>query len=204
MLYSYLRCYCNFHQDNRDKRLTAAEFAYNSAVTEDLGMSPIERDLGWNQKSPLELISGARGEEVNASAEDFSRKLKVSLEDAYFLHKVAKAKQRGEMGSILKYRVTLYDMRPGNNLRRIHMHSQTPRRSGRLNALSRSEFYSSLGGMQFVSIFHHIRRYICRSCVSYKGLYSTQISDIGKTLTNRSDPIASVVEMEYEVKKILK
>ena len=97
-LYSYLRCYCNFPQDNWDKLLWAAEVAYKSAGTEDLGISPSVRGLGWNQKSPLELISGTRGEEVNASAEEFRRKLKVSLEDAYFSHKLAKAKRRAENG----------------------------------------------------------------------------------------------------------
>ena len=46
MVENYLRCYCSYHQDDWDELLPAAEFAYNSAVTEDLGMSPLEMDIG--------------------------------------------------------------------------------------------------------------------------------------------------------------
>ena len=35
----------------------------------------------WKPKSPLELISDARGGEVSETVEDFRRNLKVSLED---------------------------------------------------------------------------------------------------------------------------
>ena len=82
MVQKYLCCYCNYNQDNWDELLPAAEFAYNSAVTEDFGISPFEMDLGWKLKSQLELISGERGEDVNEGVEDFRRKLKVSLEDS--------------------------------------------------------------------------------------------------------------------------
>ena len=42
MVENYLRCYCNFHQDNWDELLPSAEFAYNSSLSEDLGKSPFE------------------------------------------------------------------------------------------------------------------------------------------------------------------
>ena len=57
MIESYLRWYCSYHQNDRDDLLPAAEFAYNSAVYEDLGMSPFELDLGWNPKSALEVLN---------------------------------------------------------------------------------------------------------------------------------------------------
>eukprot|EP00737_Agarophyton_chilense_P003919 gb/GEZJ01004734.1/.p1 GENE.gb/GEZJ01004734.1/~~gb/GEZJ01004734.1/.p1 ORF type:complete len:294 (-),score=32.76 gb/GEZJ01004734.1/:75-956(-) len=46
MVENYLRCYCSYHQDDWDELLPAAEFAYNSAVSEDLGTTPFEMDLG--------------------------------------------------------------------------------------------------------------------------------------------------------------
>ena len=73
MVENYLRCYCNYHQNNWDELLPAAEFAYNSAVGEDMGMSPFEIDLGWNPKSPLDLLAGP--EDKNETVEEFKVKL---------------------------------------------------------------------------------------------------------------------------------
>lgn len=46
MVENYIRCYCSYHQNDWDKLLPAAQFVYNSAVSEDLGMSLFELDLG--------------------------------------------------------------------------------------------------------------------------------------------------------------
>ena len=94
MVENYLRCYCSYHQDNWDELLPAAEFAYNSAVSEDLGFSPFELDLGWVPKSPLDFISGT--EIPVQSLEDFKKQLKCSLDDAQFSYKVSKARQSSE------------------------------------------------------------------------------------------------------------
>ena len=69
MVENYLRIYFNYHQDNWDELLPGAEFAYNSAVTEDLGMSPFELDLGWIPKSASDFISG--GQVSNQFVADF-------------------------------------------------------------------------------------------------------------------------------------
>ena len=91
MVENYLRCYCSYHQNDWDELLPAAEFAYNSAVSEDLGMSPFELDLGWIPKSPLDLLSG---NEISVqSVEEFKNRLKTSLEDAKYSYKIAKAAQ---------------------------------------------------------------------------------------------------------------
>jgi hypothetical protein len=47
MLENYLRCYCSYRQDDWAECLPSAEFAYNSALSEDLGISLFEVDLGW-------------------------------------------------------------------------------------------------------------------------------------------------------------
>ena len=44
MVENYLRCYCSKDQDNWNSLLTSAEFAYNSAVSTDLGVSSFEVD----------------------------------------------------------------------------------------------------------------------------------------------------------------
>ncbi len=59
MVQNYLRCYCNYHQNDWDELLPGAEFSYNSSLSEDLGMTPFEVDLGWNSKSPLDLVSSS-------------------------------------------------------------------------------------------------------------------------------------------------
>ena len=91
MIENYLRCYCSYHQNDWDDLLPAAEFAYNSAVSEDLGMCPLELDLGWNPKSAMEFLT--KPETPVKGVEDFKLVLKKSLEDAKFSYKVSKARQ---------------------------------------------------------------------------------------------------------------
>lgn len=94
MIENYLRCYCSYHQNDWDELLPAAEFAYNSAVTEDLGMSPFELDLGWIPKSPLDFI--ATSEVPVESVNEFKERLKNSLDDAQYSYRVSKARQLAE------------------------------------------------------------------------------------------------------------
>lgn len=52
MVENSIRFYC-------DDLLPAAKFAYNSAVTEDIGMTPFEMDLRYLPKSPLDRLYGS-------------------------------------------------------------------------------------------------------------------------------------------------
>ena len=65
------------------------EFAYNSAVSEDLGISPFEMDLGWTPKFPLDMLSGEKVPVQNV--EEFKKKPKDSLEDGHYPYKIVKA-----------------------------------------------------------------------------------------------------------------
>lgn len=58
MLENYIRCFCNYEQDDWDLFLPCAEFAYNSAVSEDLRLCPFEVDLDWKPKGPLDMLLG--------------------------------------------------------------------------------------------------------------------------------------------------
>lgn len=50
MVENFLRCHTALNKKKCDIDLTAAEFAYNFSVSEDLGMNPFEVDLGWQKK----------------------------------------------------------------------------------------------------------------------------------------------------------
>lgn len=56
MLENYLRCYCSLRQDDWDKYLPAAEFAYNSAKSEQLQMTPFGLYLGNSPREPLDML----------------------------------------------------------------------------------------------------------------------------------------------------
>jgi len=47
-LEQYLRCYCNFQQDNWSTLLLLAEFAYNNAPSETTGTSPFFTNKGYH------------------------------------------------------------------------------------------------------------------------------------------------------------
>src|SRR3984893_11110264 len=47
-LEQYLRCYCNYQQDNWSKLLTLAEFAYNNAPSATTGISPFFANKGYH------------------------------------------------------------------------------------------------------------------------------------------------------------
>ena len=104
MVENYIRCYCSYHQNDWDELLPAAEFAYNSAITEDLGMSPFEMDLGYLPKSPLDTLHG--NIEKNEKIEDFKSHLKESLKDAVYAHRITKASQSARAS--LKYKPHCY------------------------------------------------------------------------------------------------
>ena len=104
MVKNYLRSYLSSHQNDCDKLLSAAEFAYKSAVTEDPGMSPFEMDLGQTPKYPLDMHSGK--EIPVRNVEEFKEKLKESLQNAHYSYRLAKAIQSAY--SSLKYLVPNY------------------------------------------------------------------------------------------------
>ena len=169
-------------------------------------MSPFEMDLGWKSKSPLELISGARREEVNESVEDFRRKLKVSLEDAQFLHKVAKAKQSAERGK--HYKVLSYAV--GDE---VWLEKSLWKDTYARPQASQTPSAKRFGPFRILELIgrNAIRLDLPSHCkihpvvhVSHTRPFIQQPSDIGKILSKRPDPIPAVVEMEYEVEKILK
>lgn len=92
MVGNYLRCYCSFKQNDWDSLLTSAEFAYNSAVVESMGMSPFEADLGWKITSPLDSVALHSDNSIQTVTE-FRTRLEESFKSASFAHRLAQSRQ---------------------------------------------------------------------------------------------------------------
>ena len=204
MVENYLRCYCSYHQNDWDELLPAAEFAYNSAVSDDLGASPFELDLGCVPKSPLDFISGS--EDPVESVDELRQKLKSSLEDAQFSYKVSKARQAAEaagqykkpeyvVGSKLWINKTLFK-----------------------DAYSKSQESDKLGAKRFgpftvkeligrnavrVELPEHFRIHPVIHVV-HTTPFVEQPSDIAQPVVERPEPVPTVHGDEHVVEKILK
>eukprot|EP00171_Calliarthron_tuberculosum_P005616 IDg5616t1 len=89
----YLRLFCNYKQDNWDQFLPTAEFAYSSSVFEATGLTPFFMDLGWEPKSPLQLLAGTyRG--GNQAVEELQTTLSETFRDAQRSYSHARHQQR--------------------------------------------------------------------------------------------------------------
>lgn len=88
---NFIRCYSALNQKNWDKILPAAEFAYNSADTEDLGMSPFEIDFRRSQKSHVDMFQ-SQDSKID-SANEFKKRMRELLCDANFTHEISKERK---------------------------------------------------------------------------------------------------------------
>lgn len=206
MIENYLRCYCNYHQDNWDELLPSAEFAYNSSISQDLGMTPFEAELGWNPKSPLDLISGSVSIVENESINEFKDRLKVSLEDAKYAYKIAKANQSAS--SSLKYKPHSYTIGDKVWVNRTlfkdaYSRSQT---SDKLTARRFGPFViTELIGKNAVKLElpNHIRIHDVINVIHTTPCYD-QPADIAVPVSPRPDPVPAVEGDEFIVESILK
>lgn len=81
MVSSFLQCYDKHRQREWDALLMSAEYPYNSASVESLGMTPFEADPGWPPKPPLGFLLNKR----QATVQKFKLlkpPLAANLEDA--------------------------------------------------------------------------------------------------------------------------
>ena len=203
MVENYLRCYCNYHQNNWDELLPAAEFAYNSAVSEDMGMSPFEIDLGWNPKSPLDLL--ASPEDKNETVEEFKVKLKASLEDALYAYKISKAGQTAR--SSIKDKPHVYNV--GDKLWiNKSLFTDDYAKSQISDKLSSKRFgpfaVTRLIGKNAVELDlpEHIKIHKVVN-VSHTAPYYEQPNNISQPVRPRPEPVPTPEGEEYVVEKIL-
>jgi len=203
MVENYLRCYCNYHQNNWDELLPAAEFAYNSAVSEDMGMSPFEIDLGWNPKSPLDLL--ASPEDKNETVEEFTVNLKASLEDALYAYKISKAGQTAR--SSIKDKPHVYNV--GDKLWiNKSLFTDGYAKSQVSDKLSSKRFgpfaVTRLIGKNAVELElpDHVKIHKVVN-VSHTVPYYAQPNDISQPVPPRPEPVPTPEGEEYVVEKIL-
>ena len=98
MIEDYLRIFCNYRQDNWDAFLSAAEFAYSTSLFPATGLTPFFMDLGWNPKSPLDLLDPLQTTNVQ-SVDDHRALLSSVFKDAQTSYISARERQRTRLES---------------------------------------------------------------------------------------------------------
>lgn len=106
MTESYLRCYSAQKEENWSELLRPVEFAYNSVVCEETGMSPFETDLSWSPKTVIDLSSKHQSSLQLQNSQNFEVHLKESMKDAIYATKVATARQAAD--SLTRYKLAQY------------------------------------------------------------------------------------------------
>jgi hypothetical protein len=84
-LEQYLRCYCNYQQDNWSMLLPLAEFAYNNAPSETTGTSPFFANKGYNPNitvHPERDMASNRAREFAVDLGELHETLKLHIKDA--------------------------------------------------------------------------------------------------------------------------
>ena len=205
MVENYIRCYCSYNQDDWDDLLPAAEFAYNSSVSESLGMSPFELDLGWNPKSPIDLLATVKAR-APQSVSDLKDVLKNSLSDAHYAYKLAKAAQAAQ--SAPNYKKPTYEIGDQVWLKQSlfkdeYAKSQpkdklTARRFGPfkiIKLIGKNALKLELPShLKIHSTVH----------VSHTRPFVKRLSDIDNPLPPPPEPVMKDQGAEYQVEKILK
>ena len=84
-LEQYIRVYCNYQQDNRDKLLPLAEFAYNNAPSATTGIMPFYANKGYHPSLTVHLernLASAHARDFITDLNELHRKLKQHIADA--------------------------------------------------------------------------------------------------------------------------
>jgi len=84
-LEQYLRCYCNFQQDNWSTLLPLAEFAYNNAPSETTGTSPFFANKGYHPNLTVHLernMASAHAREFAVDLGELHENLKLHIRQA--------------------------------------------------------------------------------------------------------------------------
>src|ERR1700730_6906257 len=84
-LEQYLRCYCNYQQDNWSELLPLAEFAYNNAPSATTGISPFFANKGYHPNitvHPERDLSSARAKEFVVDLDELHQELRTQIAEA--------------------------------------------------------------------------------------------------------------------------
>jgi hypothetical protein len=96
-LEQYLRCYCNYQQDNWSSLLPLAEFAYNNAPSDTTGVSPFFANKGYHPNlsvHPERDIASNRAREFAVDLGELHDYLKSNIRDAQSRYQKSADKNR--------------------------------------------------------------------------------------------------------------
>ncbi len=204
MIEDYLRIFCNYQQNDWDEHLASAEFAYSSSVFPATGLTLFYMDLGWNPKSPLDLMSAPHYIRVQ-SVEDHRAALEAIFKDAQAAYLASREQERDRIKT--KYIPPTYAVGDQVLLRssayKDHYSRQRPstklnsRRIGPFKILAlvgknaiRLELPDSMKIYPVVNVSHTTR-------------YEEQPAGICRPVAPPPPPIMGPLGEEYEVESVL-
>ena len=85
VLEQYLRAYTNYQQDNWSTWLPLAEFAYNNAINETMGVSPFVANKGYHltlAADPNTDVPSIRVQQFVTSVDELHQELKQNIEQS--------------------------------------------------------------------------------------------------------------------------
>jgi hypothetical protein len=172
-------------------------------LSEDLGVSPFEVDLGWCPRSPFDLLSGSQTS--LESVEDFKAALHTSLQDAQFSYKMYRVRQAVQ--SAIRYIAPAYavsDFAWLNNTLFTDAYSKS-QESKKLSAKRIGPFtIVALIGKNAVKIDlpDHIKIHPVVHVI-HTTPHHAQPVDISSPVSVRLAPVVTESGPEYEVESIL-
>src|SRR6202045_3780415 len=84
-LEQYLRCYCNYQQDNWSELLPLAEFAYNNALSATMGISPFFANKGYHPNIsvyPEREVTSICARELAVDLDELHQELRTQIANA--------------------------------------------------------------------------------------------------------------------------
>src|SRR5277367_378979 len=84
-LEQYLRCYCNYQQDNWSVLLALAEFAYNNAPNATTGISPFFANKGYHPNltvHPERDLTSSQAKNLVVNLDELHQELKTTIAEA--------------------------------------------------------------------------------------------------------------------------
>ena len=84
-LEQYLRCYCNYQQDNWSELLPLVEFAYNNALSATTGISPFFANKGYHPNISVYLereVTSVCARELTVDLDKLHQELRTQISNA--------------------------------------------------------------------------------------------------------------------------
>src|SRR6202043_4076371 len=109
-LEQYLRCYCNYQQDNWSELLPLVEFAYNNAPSTTMGISPFFANKGYHPNIsvyPEREVTSVRARELTVDLDELHQELHTQIADAQRCYQ-GLADNRQALAPEFKVRIQVY------------------------------------------------------------------------------------------------